>query len=169
MEKMKTLTIENFSKSEDDFVYDTKYDDKNLYIVRNNESILYIGISETCIWSRWFSQRGSHMFFGYDFSLHGTSRIGKEIEDNIPNSLLWNIDLWSGKDALDFLEIKNSWDDEKGKYKIFDPFIQVERLCDVRYVETLMIRYIHPKYNSMGNNWSEPNQYFLEKYLKLVS
>lgn len=157
---MITLTFKEFAYSEDLIDFGTL--DLELYVVRNKQNILYIGISKSGIYRRWFLEHSPHMFSD---TLFGNTRIGIRIYNNLPNSAKWNMDLWSPTDVMEFLEIKYSWEEKDGKYRILDPITESFRLCDIKYLEELMIRYLVPKVNIMGNNWKEPNEYFLKKYL----
>ena len=160
--KMKTLTFETFANSEDDFIYVPIYNDRKLYVVRNGNAFMYIGISETCIWERWFSQRKSHMFITHSLNLVGRSNIGAVVQENLPESLSWSIDLWAMPDLLDFLEVSYTYENEQ--YHIDDERYWF-KWCKVKHLEEVMIKYLCPKVNIMGNNWTEPNEYFLNKYL----
>jgi hypothetical protein len=72
-----------------------------LYVIKNgNEDILYVGISTNDIWERWFGW-GGHMTWDGK-TIYGESPIGTHIEDHLPASLHWKIQLWSFKDCLEF-------------------------------------------------------------------
>ena len=161
---MITLTFREFVHGEDLIDFGTS--DLELYIVRNKNDILYIGMARYGIYRRWFGDPGCHMNRG---SLSGNSHIGVVIYDALPHSVDWNMDLFSPIDVLEFLEIEYSWDEGRSKYRILDPITESYRLCDIKYLESIMIRYLYPHYNSDGNNFGKPNEYFLKKYLSLYS
>jgi hypothetical protein len=72
-----------------------------LYVVKNaSEDILYVGISVNNIWERWFGW-GGHMLWDGNV-IYGESPIGMKIEDHLPDSLKWKIQLWNLKDCLEF-------------------------------------------------------------------
>ena len=72
-----------------------------LYIVKDeNEDILYVGISTSDIWERWFGF-GGHLTWDGE-TIYGESAIGTRIENHLPGSLEWKIQLWSLRDCLEF-------------------------------------------------------------------
>jgi hypothetical protein len=77
------------------------YEDKGfrLYIVKNGLSdILYIGISTMNVWKRWFGW-GGHMTWDGNV-IYGESPIGVKIENHLPDSLNWTIQLWTLDDCI---------------------------------------------------------------------
>ena len=128
---MISITFRDFYKQNyrDDFKY-------SLYLVRDAETILYIGIARAGIWSRWFSQRSSHMAFYKNIPVsYGDSReIGRKIELNYPESLEWVIELWTEKDCHKFLSKQG-----KRYYK------------DLLNAERCMIEHFKPLYNIQHN------------------
>ncbi len=83
--------------------HDQNYEDKDycLYVMKNElGDVLYAGISIVDVWSRWFGW-GGHMTWDGNI-IYGESPIGAKIENNLPNSLNWNIQLWTLKDCLVF-------------------------------------------------------------------
>jgi hypothetical protein len=167
---MIVLTLKQFAESYDDFMEKDIYDDKKLYTIRNDERILYIGVSEKTIYERWFLQRNSHLVLGYEDCFTGAnSKIGIVIGESLPVSYGWNIDLWGIKGLLEFLEIEHIWDEETREYRVprEDDGLLVRR-CPIKYLESFMIRYLFPRYNSMGNNGKSSNPYFEKKYFSMV-
>lgn len=72
-----------------------------LYVMKNGlGDILYAGISIVDVWTRWFGW-GGHMTWDGNI-IYGESPVGAKIENNLPNSLNWNIQLWTLKDCLLF-------------------------------------------------------------------
>jgi hypothetical protein len=72
-----------------------------LYVMKNGlGDILYVGISTDCVWGRWFGW-GGHMCWDGNI-LRGDSPIGVRIENHLPESLQWKIQLWTVDDCRDF-------------------------------------------------------------------
>ena len=72
-----------------------------LYVMKNgNGDILYVGISTTDVWDRWFGW-GGHMTWDGKV-IYGDSPTGVKIENHLPDSLRWRIQLWTLKDCLEF-------------------------------------------------------------------
>lgn len=72
-----------------------------LYVVKNaSEDVLYVGISVNDIWERWFGW-GGHILWDGNI-IYGESPIGIKIENHLPDSLKWKIQLWNLNDCLDF-------------------------------------------------------------------
>jgi hypothetical protein len=91
---MITLTFLEFYKGDYE---DVGY---SLYFVRGADGqALYIGISANSIWQRWFGGGTGHMTIGFDGKLHGASHIGQVIENNLPLSWEWKIDLLKVEDC----------------------------------------------------------------------
>jgi len=83
--------------------HERQYPEKRykLYILKNGlGDILYIGISTTNIWERWFSW-GGHLTWDGNV-IYGGSPIGVKIENHLPDSLNWKIQLWTLKDCIRF-------------------------------------------------------------------
>lgn len=106
-----------------------------LYVVKNgNNDILYVGISTNNIWERWFSW-GGHMTWDGKV-IYGESPIGTKIENHLPDSLKWKIQLWSLEDCLEFCRDKLP-DDSSA--------------MTIRDIEPIMIQKLHPALNVMYN------------------
>ncbi len=72
-----------------------------LYVVKNGSGdVLYVGISVSDVWSRWFSW-GGHMTWDGDV-IYGESPVGTKVENNLPDSLNWSIQLWTLQDCISF-------------------------------------------------------------------
>ena len=85
--------------------HEQKYGDKHyeLYVLKNElGDILYIGISTGDVWERWFGW-GGHMTWDGRV-IYGESPIGVKIENNLPESLQWKIQLWTLKDCVIFCQ-----------------------------------------------------------------
>lgn len=83
--------------------HEQKYYDEgySLYVIKNGlGDILYAGISIVDVWSRWFGW-GGHMTWDGNV-IYGESPVGVKIENNLPNSLNWKIQLWTLEDCLLF-------------------------------------------------------------------
>lgn len=76
--------------------YDNHGECHQLYLVRDEHEIYYIGISRTGIWYRWFDP-----FLGH-FAKH--SPIAERITWYGVRSNEWRIELWTLEDCLDFLK-----------------------------------------------------------------
>jgi hypothetical protein len=72
-----------------------------LYVVKNaSKDVLYVGISENDIWERWFGW-GGHMTWDSNV-IYGESPVGLKIENHLPDSFQWEIQLWTLQDCLVF-------------------------------------------------------------------
>ena len=106
-----------------------------LYVVKNGSSdILYIGISTNDVWERWFGF-GGHLTWDGNI-IYGESPIGVKIENHLPDSLGWKIQLWSLKDCLEFCgeELRNDLPE-----------------ATIQELESRMIRKLSPALNTMFN------------------
>jgi hypothetical protein len=83
--------------------HDQKYREQGyeLYVLKNGlGGILYIGISKNDIWQRWFGW-GGHMTWD-GMVIYGESPVGVKIENHLPDSLKWKIQLWTLQDCVKF-------------------------------------------------------------------
>lgn len=84
-----TMTFERF--------FNADYDEGecNLYIVWRNEQALYVGISESNIWNRWFGNLSPHILINAGGHWRGdySSPIGAAVVCNRPASMQWIIEL----------------------------------------------------------------------------
>ena len=125
-------------------VYDQDFDDDGycLYVMKNGlGDILYVGISTVDIWQRWFGGAGHIPWSGT--MRYGNSTIGEKIMNHLPDSLDWNIQLWTLKDCLAFCEMERS----DPKFKL----TAVEYSKAVRNVEAPMIKKLSPALNRYLN------------------
>lgn len=106
-----------------------------LYVVKHlSEETLYVGISTNNIWERWFSW-GGHMTWDGKV-IYGESPIGLRIENHLPDSLQWKIQLWNLKDCLEFC--RDQLSEDVSEITIHD-------------LEPLMIRKLSPVLNATYN------------------
>ncbi len=83
--------------------HEQKYEDKSfrLYIIKNGlGDVLYVGISTVNVWKRWFGW-GGHMTWDGNV-IYGESSVGVKIENHLPDSLDWMIQLWTLDDCIKF-------------------------------------------------------------------
>lgn len=106
-----------------------------LYVMKNGlGDILYIGISTTDVWGRWFAWGGHMMWDGN--VIYGDSTIGGKIENHLPESLDWKIQLWTLKDCLKFCKAELPEDTSN---------------LTIQHVEPIMIRKLSPSLNATHN------------------
>lgn len=112
------------------------YEDRGycLYIIKNGlGDVLYIGISEVDVWTRWFGW-GGHIMWDGDV-IHGESPIGEKIENHLPDSLSWVFQLWTTEDCIEFL----------------GDFIPHHASRTIQDIEPLMIKKMSPALNRTYN------------------
>lgn len=155
---MLTLTFTEFAEGSKfpDFV------DFSLYVVRNDNSILYIGISQSNIWNRWFSAGYCHMRQTEYGEWHGNSLIGQEIVSHLPQSEKWEFDFWSLKEALDFMSIDYIY---QSVYAVCLHPVSKEQLS-IKDVEPEMIAMLCPKLNKTYNHRKQKDE--LNNYLSML-
>jgi len=117
--------------------HEQKYEDKSfrLYVIKNGlGDVLYVGISTQNVWKRWFGW-GGHMTWDGNV-IYGESSVGVKIENHLPDSLNWMIQLWTLHDCIKFCgqEVSGS----ASEIKIQD-------------IEPLMIRKLSPALNRTYN------------------
>jgi hypothetical protein len=120
----------------DDF-HKQNYEDKGyrLYVIKNElGDVLYIGISTVDVWKRWFGW-GGHMTWDRNV-IFGESPIGIKIENHLPDSLSWTIQLWTLEDCIHFCGNEL-------------PSIVSE--TGIREIEPIMIRKLSPALNHTYN------------------
>lgn len=123
------LTFEEF--------HEHQYEEQgfHLYVIKNrNAVVLYIGISTNNIWERWFGF-GGHMVWDGKV-IYGESQIGVKIEDHLPDSLRWKIQLWTLRDCIRFCKKELPKDTS---------------LLTIRDVEPVMIQKLSPALNGTYN------------------
>ena len=117
--------------------HEQKYREKRyeLYVLKNGlGDILYIGISQSNVWERWFGWGGHMMWDGN--VIYGESPIGVKIENHLPDSLNWKIQLWTLEDCIKFCRKELPGD------------ILKKTIHDV---EPIMIRKLSPALNNTYN------------------
>jgi hypothetical protein len=126
---MITLKFKDFMDGnyKDDF-------EANLYLLKDGEKVLYIGITTQDIWNRWFDSRGSHIFRNSEGDYLGWTDAGKFVVKNIPVSLDWIIELYTPDDCKKILE------EEFG-------IAHVDRF-DIRFCESVLIAKFKPSLNA---------------------
>jgi hypothetical protein len=83
--------------------YEQQYRERGyqLYLLKNGlGDTLYIGIATMSIGERWFGW-GGHMTWDGKV-IYGESPLGVKIENHLPDSLKWKIQLWTLKDCIKF-------------------------------------------------------------------
>lgn len=116
--------------------HEQKYEEKDycLYVMKNGlGDVLYIGISDVGVWGRWFGW-GGHMMWDGNI-IYGQSSIGTKIENHLPDSLNWNIQLWTLQDCIEFL----------------GDFISSHVQHTIQDIEPLMIKKLSPALNRTYN------------------
>lgn len=122
--------------------YDNKDEAHELYVLKNESLVLYVGISTRDIWNRWFGGNSSHLvknFYGEWFS---TSDAGRAVIENLPASNNWIVELWTLQDCIDFLD-----DRFEGANK---------SALTINYVEPFMIGKMRPSLNINYANYEKP-------------
>src|SRR6266545_3307801 len=106
-----------------------------LYVLKNGlGDVLYVGISKNDIWERWFGWGGHMMWDGN--VIYGESPIGVKIENHLPDSLKWKIQLWTLEDCIKFC--RKELPGYKFEKTVYD-------------IEPIMIRILSPALNSAYN------------------
>jgi len=117
--------------------HEQNYEDKDfcLYVMKNGlGDVLYVGISMQDIWLRWFAL-GGHMTWDGKI-IRGESPIGEKIENHLPDSFNWEIQLWTLKDCIKFC-----------RKELPDNTSEIT----IRKVEPIMIRKLSPALNLTYN------------------
>lgn len=106
-----------------------------LYVVKNGSGdTLYVGISTNDVWERWFGF-GGHLTWDGDV-IYGESPVGVKIENHLPDSLSWKIQLWSLRDCLEFCSDELPTDLPE---------------ATIQYLEPIMIKKLSPVLNAIYN------------------
>jgi len=124
--------------------HEQNYEDENycLYVMKNGlGDVLYVGISTDDVWGRWFGWGGHMMWDGN--VIYGESPVSAKIENHLPDSLNWKIQLWTLNDCLIFCGGKPY----APKFKM----TAGEYHNAVHAVEILVIRKLSPALNSHLN------------------
>jgi hypothetical protein len=117
--------------------HDQQYENNHfrLYVMKNGRAdVMYVGISTNNIWERWFGW-GGHMLWDGNV-IYGQSPIGVKIENHLPDSLKWKIQLWNLQDCLVFCRKELPTD---------------ASTITIREIEPIMIRKLSPALNGTYN------------------
>jgi hypothetical protein len=134
---MISVRFEEFMNGE----YDNKDEAHELYVLKNESLVLYVGISTRNIWERWFGSISSHLVRNYYGEWFSTSDAGRAVLENMPVSNDWTIELWTLQDCIDFLG---------------ERFARANKSAlSIRYVEPYMIGKLRPSLNVIYANYEE--------------
>ena len=123
--------------------YNDDKEDYKIYLVRNaNGEILYVGISRTSVWNRWFGNFG-RMQRAYNGEFIPSDSVSNEIYINLPLSLNWTIELLTVRDGYDI--ISDEW-----RYPDI-PIGDNYKTHWINEIEKLMIKKLKPKLNYTYN------------------
>jgi len=117
--------------------HDQGYEEEgyDLYVMKNGPGdVLYVGISTQSIWDRWFGWNGHIVWEGN--IIYGTSAVGQKIEDHLPDSLQWRIQLWTLEDCIKLCK---------------DELRATKRQPDIKFMEPFMIQKLSPILNGTYN------------------
>lgn len=120
-----------------------------LYVLKDkSKKSLYIGITNTNPYNRWFSGSQSHCSFNIYGELFGRSPVGKMIEKFYPDSLSWTIYLYTPEDCMVYLF------GSKTTKEYITP--------SIKELEPIMIKALKPSLNVTFNNYisnEDPKDY----------
>jgi hypothetical protein len=119
--------------------YNDRGEDHELYVLRGEGCVLYVGISRTGIRNRWFADASSHLYRGRNNELLYNSRVGEAVVRCAPDSMNWVIELWTKEDCIKFLQSQ-----------IKDRAMENRLRRDIRFCEDLMIEQLKPCLNIAG-------------------
>jgi hypothetical protein len=118
-----------------------------LYVVRDGSTVLYVGVSKSNVWGRWFGSYGRMQKNFYDEWVARDS-IATHIVRNMPMSLSFEVDLWAIAESIDFLGSQSA---------------------DLDIVENEMIVALLPKFNYIGNSPGRNYEgYKAKEYLQYI-
>lgn len=160
-----TLTFSEFANP-DNFPDDLEVE---LYVLREGDGFLYIGISQRNVWNRWFGNFG-RMQKGHDGGWIAHDSVGAAIVRNLPASLRWEIDLWGIEECLQYLGwdyfYKDGFDNECFRFR--DGFAR----HSIEKVEVALINRLRPAYNVTHNTGQLPDNedapVYISRYLETV-
>lgn len=128
---MERITLAQFRDEE----YDASHD-VGVYVVFNDACCLYVGMSTSNIWNRWFyGTFRSHFDQHHTGEWIGNSPVARSIAKFMPQSWEWPIELWRASDCADHFS-----------GKIQQLGFRPDRL-DVRACEHLLISHYKPLLN----------------------
>lgn len=111
------------------------------YVMKNGfGGVLYAGISTVDVWERWFGW-GGHITWDGNV-IYGESSTGVKIENHLPDSLSWKIQLWTLEDCSKFCG------QELPDLKLMSAAEYKQVVCNI---EPLMIAKISPALNRTYN------------------
>jgi hypothetical protein len=117
------MTLAEFYAAE----YDESYD-VGVYVIKNG-NVLYVGMSTSNIWNRWFyGTFRSHLERDGNGRWWGNTPVGRAVASNMPDSWQWKIELWGLRDCAEF-------------------FGYDEKRFDIRSAEQKLMVYYKPKLN----------------------
>ena len=120
----------------------------SLYVLRNEDGVKYVGITERGISARWINQWGGHLMHNiYGQLMHG-SHVGRFIIDWLPASLEWTLESWTPEECVEFLG---------------DDFPPHACHIEAHHVEYYMIQKLQPRLNVMHGTHKE--QLFSDAHL----
>ena len=108
-------------------------DQYQLYVVRKNTQVLYVGISESNIWNRWFNGGRGHVLINIYGEMIGRSSVGNSVV-NEPH--LCSIELWTLSECIEYCRSTTSF--------------KINRY-DIKDIEPIMIHKLKPKLNVIFN------------------
>lgn len=117
--------------------YNEPDDGYSIYVIKDGETALYVGMSRVSVYGRWFGF-GGHMMHGkggYPVAVSDT--ISQRIETNYPESADWIIELWTVSDCIEFLSL-------------YQDVALLHRMKQrqTENVEAAMIKQLKPLYNA---------------------
>ena len=132
------MTFKEFAKGE--WCDNNKGCEYSLYMVKDGNDALYIGISHDHIYNRWFNPGRAHMpGLRYKISDWCFSTIGRRIADNRPESEQYTIGLFTLDEVRELLQT------EIKELNLYSPAM------DLEYCEELLIAKMEPFDNTTCN------------------
>ena len=111
-----------------------------MYVLKGEGCVLYVGISTVDPWWRWFNSPSPHLYLVSKNKLRAGSQVGEAVVRCLPESMDWTIELWTVEDCISFLNITDRF--------------QTNRLNrHIRYAENLMIKKLNPVLNIAGGHF----------------
>ena len=94
---MLTYTLAEFLEN------DADEGDATIYVVRDGNSVLYVGKATRGVQNRWLAFPSSHIAHMDENTWIGNSNIGRTIQENLPLSRNWEIDLYTAIECKDVI------------------------------------------------------------------
>lgn len=120
--------------------YDDHDETHQLYVLQAAACVLYVGISRSDVWGRWFQMPTSHLFRVGKDRWRSNSEAGRAVLECYPESKDWTIQLWTVDDCIQFLGLESRLDIKRAQRDIF-------------FVENLMINKLKPALNVAGTDY----------------